>query len=254
MNKMKNLLFEVSSNLFIVSYFENDNISKNWSLDISSKSEFQKKEVISDFLVKEGVTLVDYSNVLVLWSNQNAVMIPSKLMDYTKPDSIMRLSFGNEINSNEFDFNRIPLLGSAIIYSVPLWVKSLFVLKFPGSKIIHRTTSTIHYLAAKNSLNKLIGLLNIEEGFISFVVFRNDQPISFIQNNYEALEDILYFISYTLQNLELPDVIGKIEIVNLTDNINTGQLLSNIENLALFTKITWEENSLIKNEIIKICV
>jgi hypothetical protein len=254
MSKMRNLLFEVSSNLFIVSYFENDSISKNWSLDISSKSEFQKKEVISDFLVKEGITLLDYSNVLVLWSNQQSVMIPSKLLDYTKPDSIIRLSFGNEIHSDEFDFNRIPLLGAAIIYTVPLWVKSLFVLKFTGSKIIHRTTSTIHYLAAKNSLNKLIGLLNIEDGFISFIVFRNDQPISFIQNNYEALEDILYFISYTLQNLDLPDIIGKIDIVNLTDNINSEQLLSNMKKLALFPKITWEENSLIKNEIIRICV
>lgn len=254
MSKMKNILFEVSSNLFIVSYFENDTISKNWTLDISSKTEFQRKEVISDFLVKEGITLLDYSNVLVLWSNQNAVMIPSKLMDYTKPDSIMRLSFGNEINSNDFDFNRIPLLGAAIIYSIPLWVKSLFVLKFPGSKIIHRTTSNIHYLAAKNSLNKLTGLLNIEEGFISFIVFRNDQPLSFIQNNFEAMEDILYFISYTLQNLELPDIIGKIEIINLTDKINSKQLLSSIEQLALFPKIKWEESSIIKNEIIKTCV
>ena len=70
---MKNLLFEVSSSFITVSYFESDLQSNKWSLDISTKSDAQKKEVISDFLVREGITLLDYSNALVLWSNQSAV-------------------------------------------------------------------------------------------------------------------------------------------------------------------------------------
>ncbi len=254
MSRAKNLLFEVSSNLFTVTYFETDIVLNNWYLDISSKTEFQKKEVISDFLVKEGITLLDYSNVLVLWSNQNAVMIPSKLMDYSKPDAIMRLTFGNDINSNEIDFNRIPLLNTSIIYSIPLWVKSLFVLKFPGSKIIHRTTSNIYYLETKSSFNKLCGILNVEEGFISFIVFHNDQPITFIQNNFETLEDIVYFVTYTLQNLKVTDFSGKINVLNLVSKINSSELITRIKGVSLHPKIIWEENSSFQNEIIKICV
>jgi hypothetical protein len=254
MSRTRNLLFEVSSNQFTLSYLETDNVLSNWNLDISSKTEFQKKEVISDFLVKEGITLLDYSNVLVLWSNQNAVMIPSKLLDYSKPDVLMRFAFGNDINPNEIDFNRIPLLNTSIIYSIPLWVKSLFVLKFPGSKIIHRTTSNIYYLETKSSFNKLFGILNIEEGFISFIVFHNDQPITFIQNNFETLEDIVYFVTYTLQNLTVIDLIGKIDVLNLVSKINSDELITRIKGVSLHPKITWQENSSFQHEIIKICV
>ena len=254
MSKMKNLLFEVSSTLLTVSYFDSDVCINQWILDISSKTEAQKKEVVRDFLVLEGITLLDYSNVLVLWSNQRAVMIPSKLLDYTKPDSIMKLAFGNEINQNELDFNRIPLVNAALVYTIPLWVKSLFVLKFSGSKIMHRITADIHYLATKNSINKVYGTLTIEEGFIGFVVFQNDQPILCVQNEYQMLEDIIYFVTYTIQNLGSSEFSGKIEVVNLTQSINSEQVINKITSIAAQSKITWEESSNFKNAIIKVCV
>lgn len=253
MSKMKNLLFEVSTSFISVSYCESDSILSKWSLEISSKNEVQKKEVISDFLVREGITLLDYSNALVLWSNQSAIMVPAKLLDHTKTEAIMNLSFGKEIDSNEIDFNRIPLLNSAIIYTIPLWVKSLFVIKFPGSKIIHRTTSEINYLATKNSVTKLYGILTIEDGFISFIIFYNDQPITFIQNNFDSFEDIVYFVTYTLQNLSI-DCVGTINIQNLVSEINCVELISKIKNISQNVKISWEENSALQYEIIKICV
>ena len=254
MSKMKNLLFEVSSSLFTASYFESEVCVNHWTLDISSKTDIQKKEVIADFLVREGITLLDYSNALVLWSNQSAVMIPSKLLDYTQSESIMSLAFGDSINKNEFDFNRIPLVNSALIYMIPLWVKSLFVLKFPGSKIIHRMTSCIHYLANKNTSTKLYGILTIEEGLISFVIFHNDQPISCIQNEFQTVEDILYFVTYTIQNLSLAELNGKIEVVNLMSDSIYEKLRDGIASLSIQSKLIWEENPNFKNTIINICV
>ena len=251
---MKNLLFEVSSNLITVSYFESDLLLNNWSLDITSRTEAQKKEVVSDFLVREGITLMDYSNALVLWSNQSSVMVPSKLLDNTKSEAIMRLSFANEVNTNEIDFNRIPLLSTAIVYTIPLWVKSLFVLKFPGSKIIHRMSSGINFLANKNSVTKIHGILTIEERFLSFLVFQNDQPIVFIQNNFETFEDVVYFVTYTLQNLKLTDLNGKIEVINLVSEINASELVLKIKSVFSFPRMNWEENSTFQQEIIKICV
>ncbi|MFM7668331.1 MAG: DUF3822 family protein [Bacteroidota bacterium] len=251
---MKNLLFEVSSSFITVSYFESDLQSNKWILDISTKSDAQKKEVISDFLVREGITLLDYSNALVLWSNQSAVMVPSKLLEHTKSEAVMKLSFGNEVNTNEIDFNRIPLLSSAVIYTIPLWVKSLFVLKFTGSKIIHRMTSGINFLTTKNSVTKLHGLLTIEDGFISFQILQNDQTVVFIQNNFNAIEDIVYFVTYTLQKLNETDSSGKIELINISGKIDLTELVSKIKSLAIFPKISWEDNSTFQNEIIKICV
>ena len=251
---MKNLLFEVSSNLITVSYFESDLLLNNWSLDITSRTEAQKKEVVSDFLVREGITLLDYSNALVLWSNQSSVMVPSKLLDNTKSEAIMRLSFGNEVNTNEIDFNRIPLLSTAIVYTIPLWVKSLFVLKFPGSKIIHRMASGINFLTTKNSITKIHGLLTIEEGFISFLIFQDDEPIVFIQNNFEAIEDIVYFVIYTLQKLNATETNGKIELLNLAGKVDLPELVSKIKSVSVYPKIAWEENSTFQHEIIKICV
>ena len=251
---MKNLLFEVSSSLITVSYFESDSLLNKWSLDISSRTEAQKKEFVSDFLVREGITLMDYSNALILWSNQSTVMVPSKLLDHTKTEAIMRLSFGNEVNTNEIDFNRIPLLSTAIVYTIPLWVKSLFVLKFPGSKIIHRMTAGINFLTTKNTITKIQGLLTIEEGFISFLIFQNDQPVVFVQNNFDAIEDIVYFVTYTLQKLNATEVNGKIELLNLAGKVDLPELVSKIKSVSVYPKIAWDENSTFQHEIIKICV
>jgi hypothetical protein len=180
-------------------------------------------------------------------------MIPSKLLDYTQSESIMSLAFGDSINKNEFDFNRIPLVNAALIYTIPLWVKSLFVLKFPGSKIIHRMTSCIHYLTNKNSSTKIHGILTIDEGFISFVIFQNDQPISCIQNEFQAVEDILYFVTYTMQNLSQAELNGKIEVVNLMSDSIYEKLRNGIASLSIQSKLIWEENPNFKNTIINIC-
>lgn len=254
MSKMKNLLFEVSSSYITVSYFDSDSLLNNWHLDISTRNEGQKKEFISDFLVREGITLLDYSNALVLWSNQSAVMVPSKLLDYTKSEAILSLTFGNQINSNEIDYNRIPLLNSAIVYTIPLWVKSLFVLKIPGSKIIHRMTSGINFLTNKNSITKIQGLLTIEDGFISFLIFHDDKPMVFVQNNFDVLEDIVYFITYALQKLSSTELNGKIQLTNFNNKIDLTDLISKINSVSVFPKISWDENSTIKLEIIKTCV
>jgi spore cortex formation protein SpoVR/YcgB (stage V sporulation) len=115
-------------------------------------------------------------------------------------------------------------------------------------------TSCIHYLANKNTSTKHYGVLTIEEGFISFVIFQNDQPISCIQNEFQTVEDILYFVTYTIQNLSLAELHGKIEVVNLMRDSIYEKLRDGIASLSIQPKLIWEENPNFKNTIINICV
>ena len=123
MNNMNNLLFEVSDSRFSVHYLSSNSILSSWSLDLSSKAELLKKEIIVDFLVKEGISLLNYSNALVLWSSRDVVLVPSNLFSNSDFDKLFELNFGKNYSKNDSSHKAIgrtrPLSpGSISVYPI----------------------------------------------------------------------------------------------------------------------------------------
>lgn len=241
MNSTKNFLFLVSTNRFEVYHLEGLDRQQSWTLDLTNKPELQKREFITDFLVKEGITILDYSNSLVLWSNDQTALVPTQLYENSKTENLLRLNFGYDFNKNDADFNRIPSLNLVSIYTIPLWLKTLFVLKFPGTTIIHSSTAWIKYLANKNSTNKICGVLSLENKMLSFIVFHNDSPIICIQSQFQELDDIAYYVTYALQNSKLEMTNGIIEIVDFhSENEALCQdLIKRLKELQIFSNLNW---------------
>jgi len=256
MNNMNNLLFEVSDSRFSVHYLSSNSILSSWSLDLSSKAELFKKDVIIDFLVKEGITLLDYSNTLVLWSSRDVVLVPSNLFSNSDFDKLFELNFGKDYSKNESDYNRNHLLGTVSLFTIPLWIKSLFVSKFPGSKIIHSSTAWLNYLTAKNTSVKFHGILAIAESHFDFIVFFMDKPILFLQNSYNELEDIIYHISFSMQKMNLLDKKGMVDVFEYSGNSNkiSEHLIKTIEQLHLAANVQWLNNSNLDVNSFNLCV
>jgi hypothetical protein len=247
MNSTKNFLFLVSTNRFEVYHLEGLDRYQSWAVDLTNKPELQKREFITDFLVKEGITLLDYSNSLVLWSNDQMVLVPAQLYDNSNTENLLSLNFGNHFSKNDADFNRIPSLNLVAIYTIPLWLKTLFVLKFPGTTITHSSTAWIKYLSNKNSTTKICGVLSLENQMLSFIVFQNDSPIICIQSQFQELDDIAYYIIYALQNSKLEMTNGTIEIFdfNSENEVIAQGLLNRLKDLHIFSDLNW----VLKNDL-----
>lgn len=256
MNNMNNLLFEVSDSRFSVHYLSSNTILSSWSLDLSSKAELLKKEIIVDFLVKEGISLLNYSNALVLWSSRDVVLVPSNLFSNSDFDKLFELNFGKNYSKNDTDYNRNHLLGTVSLFTIPLWIKSLFVAKFPGSKIIHSSTAWLNYLTAKNTSVKFHGILAIAESHFDFIVFSMDKPILFLQNSFNEMEDIIYHISFSMQKMNLLDKKGIVEVFEFNRNANmiSDQIITTIEQLHLANSVKWVENSELTINSFNLCV
>jgi|LakMenEpi03Aug12_release.lakeMendotaPanAssembly.Ray.scaffolds.fasta_scaffold270530_2 hypothetical protein len=256
MNNMNNLLFEVSDSRFSVHYLSSNSILSSWSLDLSSKAELLKKEIIVDFLVKEGISLLNYSNALVLWSSRDVVLVPSNLFSNSDFDKLFELNFGKNYSKNDSDYNRNHLLGTVSLFTIPLWIKSLFVTKFPGSKIIHSSTAWLNYLTAKNTSVKFHGILAITESHFDFIVFSMDKPILFLQNSFNEMEDIIYHISFSMQKMNLLDKKGIVEVFEFNRNANmiSDQIITTIEQLHLANSVNWVKNSELTINSFNLCV
>ena len=256
MNNMNNLLFEVSDSRFSVHYLSSNSIISSWSLDLSSKAELLKKEILVDFLVKEGISLLNYSNVLVLWSSRDVVLVPSNLFSNSDFDKLFELNFGKNYSKNDTDYNRNHLLRTVSLFTIPLWIKSLFVAKFPGSKIIHSSTAWLNYLTAKNTSVKFHGILAIAESHFDFIVFSLDKPILFLQNSFNEMEDIIYHISFSMQKMNLLDKKGIVEVFEFNRNANmiSDHVITTIEQLHLANSVKWVKNSELDINSFNLCV
>jgi hypothetical protein len=256
MNNMNNLLFEVSSVYFKFFYLDNNNVVNYWSIDIRDKSDVQKREIVNDFIVREGITLLDYSNSLVLWSNNQSVLVPSNLFEESSTESILNLNFGENYSKNTSDFNRIPLLNSVCVYSIPTWIKSLFVLKFSGTKIIHASTAWMNYLLNKNSTGKLIGLIVLDSEILTFTTFFDDKPLLYIQTRYQEMEDVIYHVSYSIQQIGKSHSEGNIEIFDLMGgNLDfSNSLIEKMNKLELLSNIKLTVHEKVDQVAMKLCV
>lgn len=255
MNNMKNLLFEVSSNRFTVIHIQDNHVLNSWSVELSNKPELQKREYISDFLVKEGITLLEYSNSLVLWNNTQNVLVPTQLYENTNAESIFKLNFGSSFEKSEIDYNRIPVLSAVLLYTIPIWLKTLFVLKFSGSKIIHSNTAWLNYLTNKNTMSKQQGVLVLDNETLSFLLFSNDIPIINIQTNFQDVEDIIYHVSFAIQNSKLSENSGLIEIFEIGEEKKySNSFLDRMAHLNLFPNLTWKLNMDLDKLIYNLCV
>ena len=134
---MKHLSIELSEAAVRFSVVENG-IVKDHNFVFTDKKDYRYKEQLEEFLVESGLKNQDFDETTVSWSCKRSTLIPANIFGESKPESIFKLCYGDEIPSNHIDYNRIPEHGMVNIYEIPLWVKSFFVIRYPRSIIQHQ--------------------------------------------------------------------------------------------------------------------
>lgn len=153
----------------------------------------------------------DFDEITLSWSNKNSTLIPNFVLNDSDPKSIFSLCFGAETEDFSVDYNRISELGVINIYEIPNWIKSYFVIRFPKVIIQHTGSHTVRKAMNDNAFYLKANIVLFDGYFLLSLVKHNKLEFySFF--DYLKAEDVIYHLTFALQQKELIDEKGLIEL------------------------------------------
>ncbi len=186
------------------------------------KEEFKLENFDRDgveHLLKHKLLSHDFGNFILSSGSVRNTLLPVDLFSYSKPEEVFRLNYPAPIDN--LDYNRIAELGIVNIYELPLWIKSLFVVKFPRIKIVHRSTVLLKGVFDQPTFSPKINLFIEEEQFYLILTERSKLTY-FNRFDYKELADLVYYILFVLEQKELDQ--EKFEINLFGVNMDWDQL------------------------------
>ena len=157
------------------------------------------KETLQGLLENEILTFSYKSFSLAAGTFRNT-LIPIDLFNYSKPIDVFRLNYPEPIDN--LDYNRIPELGIVNVYEFPLWIKSVFIIKFPRVKLVHRSTVILKGVFDQPTYSPKIHL-TVEKNQFYLLLTDRSKLIYFNRFDYKELADIVYYILFVLDQKEL---------------------------------------------------
>jgi len=122
-------------------------------------------------------------------------------------------------------------------YSIPLWVKSFFVVKFPRIIIQHEGSHLLHGIFS-SFINKLNIYIVTHYNSFSLVIAGEDGLQFYSQFDFQMADDLVYHLIYTLQQKKLLNQMGNLILcsgVGSTDEqlVELKQKLESLKDLKL---------------------
>jgi hypothetical protein len=157
------------------------------------------REGIQDFL-KEDYFSFDYSTISVSAGSRRNTLMPFDLFNHSKAEDIFALNYPKPFDG--VDYNRIPELGIVNIYEFPVWMKSLFVIRFPRIKLLHRSTVLLKAVFDQPTFSGKVHLLIEKEQFYMIIVHKS-KLLYFNRFDIKAFSDLVYHLHFVLEQKEL---------------------------------------------------
>jgi len=164
----------------------------------TSTREAEIKDELKDFIA--GLNLnSDYQEYSLAWCSPNFALFPSAVFSDSTPAALAQLVFGDAIEKNNIDFNRISELSMVNVYEIPLWVKSFFIIKFPQILIQHEETMNVRALF-QGEVFKLKIVVGIFDNYFSLNIIDKTDLVFANSYGYTSVEDIVYYTQFALKS------------------------------------------------------
>ncbi len=209
----KNMLaIDISNSSVRFSVWKGGMVTQNVEFEFPTAQAFKHKEKLKEFVLQEGIKEWDLDDVVLSYSNEKTTLIPMSIFNESSKEAIYKLSFGDAQAGVELDYNRLPHQSLVNIFAMPDWVKSFFVMNFPRIIMQHEGSHLIRYLFA-GSAYKPKAVLSIHKEHFALLVAHQNELKYYNYFNYSNAEDVLYYIGFALQQLQL-DIADVETIVN----------------------------------------
>ncbi len=170
------------------------------------------KDILKHAFAEQGFLTADFDEVTLAWNTKQSTLVPNAIFAESDAVSLFQLCFGDQIATDEIDYNRISEASVVNVFEMPTWVKSFFVIKFPRIVLQHNGTHTLRRILDSNAF-KLKATLIINEGFFQLSIVKHNQLQFYSFFDSQSAEDVIYHLMFALQQKEMTDEGGLIELV-----------------------------------------
>ncbi len=174
-----------------------EHITSHHDFLFTDTKENRYKEQLLDFLARTGFDKQEFDECTVCWSSFRSTFVPTNIFSETKPHTLFKLCFGEEIPASQVDYNRVSEQGIVNVYEIPLWVKSFFVATYPRSIIQHEGS---HFVRGMFSmpLYKLATTLVVHHNYFVLIIAKDNKLQFYSMFDYLVTDDIVYYLMFTL--------------------------------------------------------
>jgi hypothetical protein len=169
------------------------------------------KEELKSFF--DGLSLKDeYEEYTMSWCSLKYGLIPMRVYNDSSPQKIMELLFGDTIEKENSDFNRLAELNIVNVYEIPDWVKSFFIIKFPQLIFKHEHAMTLRALF-QGSTYKLKTIVSVCDNYINVSIIQKNELVFSNAFEYLNAEDIVYHLMFVLEQKEFKEEKGTLQFI-----------------------------------------
>lgn len=177
------------------------------------KQDYRYKAQLEEFWKQTEWKETDFEKATLSWSEKQNVVVPANVFNESDKNAIFNLAYGTSVSLDEVDYNRLPMQNMVNVFFIPAWVKSFFVLRFPRIVLQHEATHLIRGVFEGPTFKLKSTLVLHHEHLVLMVVKENNLKF-YSSFDYATLEDVVYYFSYSMQQLGLNEQPNELEITN----------------------------------------
>ncbi len=202
------------------------------------------KEVLTQVMEQVG-NLDRFDQFSCSYFAREFCLVPNSLFAASTPETLLQFTVHKSVSKSEVDYNRLPEWSSVIIYQLPMWVKSVLILKAPRIVIQHELAHVLRHLTG-GSLIPLRSHLVLHEEQFSLVVRKDGLIAHASVQEYQSEEDIVYHLATVFTQLKI-DSKNELFIHGTGESIESAQkkLEGHLKKIQLFelTKVEMQPSS-----------
>lgn len=170
------------------------------------------KEILDQTFAAHAFLNENFDDYSLAWNTNQSTLVPNSIFEESNAIDIFQLCFGSDVDKNEIDYNRISEAGVVNVFEIPVWIKSYFVIKFPMIVLQHIGTHALRSSLDSNAF-RLKATLIINQSFFELSMVMHNQLHFYSFFDAQSAEDVIYHLMFALQQKEMTDEKGSIELV-----------------------------------------
>ncbi|MBL4862858.1 MAG: DUF3822 family protein [Crocinitomicaceae bacterium] len=178
---------------------------------ITGKDGTEKRASLDETYQSASFLKDDFEEITVSWSTDKSSLIPNAIFSASTPQSIFELCYGKDTSKHEIDYNRISELSVINVYEIPIWIKSFFVIKYPRVIIQHTGSHLVRRVLDENAF-KVKATIVLFDTYFQLTIVKHNELIFYSSFDYQSAEDVIYHLNFALQQKEVVNEKGTIEL------------------------------------------
>lgn len=212
-NKMKShLAIQLSRNGASFVSLRDSEVVQQCSIEFHGFQSQSVKDNLNEAFLNHSFLASEFDEVTLAWNTSQSTLVPNSIFAESDPVSLFQLCFGTQTATDEIDYNRISEASVVNVFEIPTWVKSYFVIKFPRIILQQIGTHTLRSTLDSNAF-KLKATLIINSDFFQLSIVKHNLLEFYSFFDAKSAEDVMYHLMFTLQQKELINENGLIELV-----------------------------------------